>query len=100
MPRGSAAAFRRPVIVVQSDALNRTALATVVCIPLTTNIDWAEAPGNVFLSSAETSLQKDSVANASQILAVDRHFFLERAGTLSRINLDRILAGIDIILGR
>ena len=65
-PSGSGPGFRRPVVVVQGDALNRSRLATVVCVPLTTNLRWAEAPGNVPLPSRVTGLPKDSVANASQ----------------------------------
>lgn len=64
-PAGSGLGFRRPVIVVQGDHLNRSKIATVVCIPLTSNLTWANAPGNVLLPSKLLGLPKDSVANAS-----------------------------------
>jgi mRNA interferase MazF len=100
MPRGSAAGFRRPIVIVQGDELNRTGIATVISIPLTTNLRWANALGNVLLEPEETGLPNTSVVNVSQIFTVDRQYLLERAGKLSRANLDRVLAGIDVILGR
>jgi mRNA interferase MazF len=66
-PVGSGPGFRRPVVVVQGDALNRSRVSTVVCVPLTSNLNWALAPGNVRLTARLTGLAKDSVANVSQI---------------------------------
>lgn len=99
-PVGSGPGFRRPVVVVQGDALNRSRLATAVCIPLTSNLRWAEAPGNTLLSSGLTGLPKDSVANTSQIVALDRTCLTERTGKLPRAKLELLLSGIDIVLGR
>jgi mRNA interferase MazF len=99
-PVGSGPGFRRPVVVVQGDPLNRTALATAVCVPLTGNTRWASAPGNVFLSVRDTGLPKDSVANPSQIVALDRGLLGERVGKLSKSRLQAVLAGIDVVLGR
>ncbi|HEY6556592.1 MAG TPA: type II toxin-antitoxin system PemK/MazF family toxin [Polyangiaceae bacterium] len=99
-PVGSGPGFRRPVVVVQGDALNRSALATTVCVPLTSNTGWARAPGNVLLTTRDTGLPKDSVANASQIVAIDRDVLTERVGKLSKFKLAAILAGIDTVLGR
>jgi mRNA interferase MazF len=99
-PVGSEAGFRRPVVVVQGDALNRSRIATVVCVPLTSNLKWADAPGNVLLGARATSLTKDSVANVSQIVALDKSFLTERIGKLSAAKVELLLAGIDVILGR
>ncbi|MEX5213048.1 MAG: type II toxin-antitoxin system PemK/MazF family toxin [Nitrospiraceae bacterium] len=99
-PAGSGPGFRRPVVVVQGDALNRSRLATVVCIPLTSNVQWADAPGNVLLTTRLTRLPKDSVANVSQIVALDRGLLSERVSKLSRAKLELLLAGIDVMLGR
>ena len=99
-PMGSGPGFRRPVVVVQGDALNRSRVRTVVCVPLTSNLGWAEAPGNVILSARVTGLPKDSVANTSQIVTLDRELLTEEVGKLSKRQLELILAGIDIILGR
>jgi len=99
-PAGSGPGFRRPVVVVQSDAFNRSAIRTVVVVPLTSNERLAEAPGNVALSGRATGLARKSVANVSQIIAIDRDVLTERAGKLSQSNLELVLAGIDIVLGR
>jgi mRNA interferase MazF len=99
-PTGSGPGFRRPVVVVQGDALNRSRIATVVCVPLTSNLQWASAPGNVQLSARLTGLEKESVANVSQIVTLDRELLADRVGKLARAKLELILAGIDVILGR
>jgi mRNA interferase MazF len=79
-PTGSGPGFRRPVLVVQGDALNRSRVRTVVCIALTSNLRWVEAPGNVLLPTRATGLPKDSVANASQIITLDRELLTEEVG--------------------
>ncbi|HXJ95304.1 MAG TPA: type II toxin-antitoxin system PemK/MazF family toxin [Terriglobia bacterium] len=99
-PAGSGPGFRRPVVVVQGDALNRSQIATVVCVPLTSNLKWALAPGNVQISPRLSGLPNDSVANVSQIVSVDRNFLTERAGKLSAAKLGLVLSGIDTVLGR
>ncbi len=99
-PAGSRPGFRRPVVVVQGDAVNQSRIATVVCVPLTSNLHWRDAPGNVYLPARTTGLPKDSVANVSQIVALDKDDLTELAARLSRSKVDLILAGIDVILGR
>jgi mRNA interferase MazF len=87
-------------VVVQGDALNRSRIATVACVPLTSNQRWASAPGNVSLSARLTGLPKDSVANVSQIVTLDRDLLTERVAKLPRPKLELLLAGIDVILGK
>lgn len=99
-PVGSGPGFRRPVVVVQGDAFNRSRLATTVCVPLTSNLAWGEAPGNVELPGRATGLSRDSVANVSQIVTLDRTVLTERVGRLGRRQLALVLAGIDLVLGR
>jgi mRNA interferase MazF len=99
-PTGSGPGLRRPVLIVQGDGLNFSQIATVVCVPLTSNLRWTDAPGNVLLRARLTGLPKDSVANVSQILTVDRSLLTERAGKAPRAILEEVLAGIDVILGR
>ena len=99
-PAGSGPGFRRPVIVVQGDALNRSQIATVVCVPLTSNVRWARAPGNVMLSPRLTGLPIDSVANVSQVVSLDKRLLTDRTGRVPRAQLDLVLSGIDVVLGR
>lgn len=99
-PIGSGPGFRRPVVVVQCDALNRSRVATVICVPLTTNLRWVDAPGNVLLPALLTGLPKDSVANVSQLISVDRDLFTTRVGRLPNAKLQLVLSGIDTMLGK
>jgi mRNA interferase MazF len=99
-PAGSGLGFRRPVVIVQSDHLNRSNITTCVCVPLTSNLLRALAPGNVWLAARLTGLPKESVANVSQIITVDKRLLAARAGKLPRPKLDLVLSGIDIVLGR
>jgi mRNA interferase MazF len=87
-------------VVVQGNPLNRSRLATVACVPLTTNLVWAGAPGNALLPAKATGLPKDSVANVSQIIALDRSLLTEHVGRLTSKHLAQVLHGIDVMLGR
>jgi mRNA interferase MazF len=88
------------VLIVQGDAFNRSAIATVVCVPMTSNLHWAQAPGNVLLPARTTGLDKDSVANVSQIITVDRSILTKRVGHVPRRLLELVLGGVDLVLGR
>ena len=99
-PAGSGPGFRRPVVVVQGDAFNASTLRTVVCVALTSNVRWADAPGNVLLPARATGLARPSVANVSQLVTLDRGTLSERAGRLSASSLELVLTGIDVVLGR
>ena len=80
--------------------MNRSRLATVVCVPLTSNLQWADAPGNLLLTARTTSLPKDSVANVSQVVALDKMLLTERVGKLSRAKVELVLSGLDVVVGR
>ena len=99
-PAGSAPGYRRPVVVVQCNAVNQSRIGTVVCVPLTSQLKWSGAPGNVMLKTGSTGLDKDSVANVSLVVAIDKRRLSERVGRISARQLDAILVGIDVILGR
>ena len=99
-PVGSGPGFRRPVTIVQGDSFNASRISTTVVVPLTSNLRLAAAPGNVVLAAARTGLPKDSVANVSQLLSIDRTLLTDRVGHLAANDLQLVLAGIDIVLGR
>ncbi len=99
-PRGSEPGFRRPVVVVQGETFNRSSIQTVVCVAVTSNLKWADAPGNVLLDSRATGLRRRSVANVSQVMTLDKGDLTERAGRLPAAKLQLVLAGIDVVLGR
>ena len=99
-PVGSAPGYRRPVVVVQGEAFNRSAIATVICVPITSTLKWAAAPGNVELRPRDSGLPKPSVANVSQVSALDRAMLVERIGRLPSEKLQLVLRGINVVLGR
>lgn len=99
-PVGSAPGFRRPVVILQSDPLNRSQLGTVVCVVLTGNLRWSIAPGNVVLTPRQTGLDRDSVANVSQLVTIDKRQLTERVGRIPKRQMEAIFAGIDLIMGR
>ncbi len=81
-PVGSEPGFRRPVLVIQSDLINRSKLATIIVLALTSNLEHKKLPGCVFLKDSETGLPKDSVVNATQIRTIDRVRLTEQVGRL------------------
>ena len=80
--------------------MNRSRIATAVCVVLTSNAKWAAAPGNVLLSESATGLPKESVANVSQIVTLDKSELTVRMGKLPKAKLDLVLSGVDVVLGR
>jgi mRNA interferase MazF len=98
-PDGSEPGYRRPMVVVQNDAFNRSRLRTVITVVLTTNLRLLEAPGNVLIPAKASGLPKDSVANVSQLVTVDRDFLLERAGRLRGQTMKDLENGLRLVLG-
>lgn len=97
-PRGSAPALRRPVLVVQDDLLTESALGTVMVVPLTSNLRRGEAVGNVVLSPSESGLDRESVALVCQVMALDKAYFDEIVGSLSRRARNAVDAGLRLAL--
>jgi mRNA interferase MazF len=69
-------------------------------MPLTSKLKWADAPGNVLLRMSATGLDRDSVANVSLLVAVDKALLTERVGRVPERKLELVLAGIHVVLGR
>ncbi len=97
-PDGSEPGYQRPVLIVQSDAFNRSRLRTVIAVVLMTNMRLLEAPGNVLIPAKASALPKDSVANVSQLITVDRDFLLERAGRLRGQPMKDVESGLRLVL--
>ena len=98
-PAGSAPGFRRPLLIVQNDSFNRSRLRTLIGVVLTSNLRLVEAPGNVLIPARSSGLPKDSVANVSQIITVDRDFLGEPAGRIRGQLLKDIENGLRLVLG-
>ena len=97
-PAGSEPGYRRPVLIVQSDAFNRSRLRTVIGVAITSNLRLVDAPGNVLLSARATGLPRDSVANVAQVLTVDRDVLTARAGRVPKARMADVARGLRLVL--
>lgn len=97
-PLGSGPGFRRPVLVIQSDAFNASQIGTVIVAAITSNTELARAPGNVRLDTTQSHLPKDSVVNVSQLATIDRRILTEHVTSLSAELMDRVDAGLRLVL--
>jgi mRNA interferase MazF len=98
-PRGSKPGFRRPPLIVQDDAFNRSRIATVIAVVLTSNLRLLDAPGNVLLPATLSGLPKDSVANVSQLITLERDFLTKPAGRIKGQVLKDVENGLRLVLG-
>lgn len=97
-PTGSEPGFTRPVLVIQADTFNRSRIRTVVVVAITSNMQLAKAPGNVSLSKNKSGLAKDSVANVSQIITLDKDSLTSAIGVLDKLTMHQIDDGIKLVL--
>lgn len=97
-PRASEPGYKRPVLILQSDAFNRSNINTVICAVITSNIALANAPGNIILSKKDSKLPKKSVINVSQIVTLDKSYLTKCVGTISKNIMYRVENGIKLVL--
>ena len=95
---GSSPGFRRPLLIVQSDAFNRSRIATTIAVVLTSNLRLADAPGNVLLPATDSGLPKDSVANVSQVVTLDKSLLTERVTRLPSRFMRAVNDGLKLVL--
>jgi len=98
-PVGSEPGFRRPVLVVQTDPFNQSGVATVVAVVFTSNLRLADAPGNVLCRRQDTGLSSDSVANVSQLAAIDKRWLTSRVSKVPTHLLHEVEDGLRLLLG-
>ena len=99
-PKDSEPGYRRLCLVVQSNAFNRSRIATTVVVILTSNLKLAKAPGNILIKAAVANLPKDSVVNISQILTINKTDLKtnEKIGQVNAECMDLILQGLTVLL--
>ncbi len=97
-PSASEPGYKRPVVIVQADEFNNSRIGTVIVVVLTSNLKLADAPGNLHLPKSKTGLAKDSVANVSQILTLDKSFLTEQIGQLDRVAVQQLDEGLQLVL--
>ncbi len=98
IPQGSEPGYRRPVLIVQNDAFTRSTLATVIVAPITSNLSYADAPGNVLLTKKESGLPRDSVVNVSQLTVLDRSRFEEKVKRITPKSISTVESGLRLVL--
>jgi mRNA interferase MazF len=97
-PTGSGPGLRRPVLIVQSNPFNDSRISTIVVAAITSNLDLAEAPGNVRIAKAESGLSKPSVVNVSQVVTIDRRILARRVKALAPASLRKVDEGLRLVL--
>ena len=97
-PDGSGPGFRRPVVIIQADPFNRSRLQTVIAVVMTSNIRLVDAPGNVLMPAKATGLPRDSVANVSQVITIDREFLTEKVSRVRGQLLKELDSGLRLVL--
>ena len=97
-PQGSEPGFRRPVVVVQSDAFNLSAIQTVIVAVITSNTRLAAAPGNLTLTPEESGLPRESVVNTSQLITLDKQYLTQLVGSLPSDRLAALDEGLRLVL--
>lgn len=98
-PTASEPGYKRPVIILQSNEFNRSRIGTVIVIAITSNLRLAAAPGNARLSKSKTGLSKESVANVSQIITIDKRFLSEKIGRLDHATMSQLDESVALVLG-
>lgn len=98
-PTGSGPGYRRPVVVVQSNAFNDSRIATVIVAVITSNLALAEAPGNVRIAETDSGLPRTSVVNVSQVITLDRKLLTQRIKLLPVRVMRRVNESLELVLG-
>src|ERR1700730_2229976 len=97
-PQGSGPEYRRPVLIVQSNEFNESAIRTSICAAMTSNMRLADAPGNVRVTRRASGLPQESVVNVSQLITLDKQRLTEKVGRLPAESLRDVEAGIRLVL--
>ena len=95
---GSEPSFVRPVLVVQSNEINRSGFQTVVTVGITSSLLYADVPGNVYVDKADGILPKDSVICVAHLSALDKVRFQQKIGNVTDLIMDQVEYGIALVL--
>jgi mRNA interferase MazF len=98
VPSGSEPGYRRPLIILQSNAFTASTINTVIAAVITSNLHLSRAPGNVLLPRKKSKLPKKSVVNVSQLITVDKSFLVERVHMLPADIMHDIDEGVRLVL--
>jgi mRNA interferase MazF len=94
-PYGHGTVSIKPVVIVSSDAFNRSTIRTVIVTVITSNLKLERAPGNFLVLADDTSgLQRDSVVNVSQVLVVNKTRLIKPRGKLDELGFEMLGLGL------
>lgn len=96
--RGSEQAGNRPVLMMQTDSINRFT-TTVLAVPFTTNLRRAALPSCVSVAAGEGGLSSDSVALCHQLRVLDKTRLMKRLGAVGGATLEKIETCVLFTLG-
>jgi mRNA interferase MazF len=87
----------RPVVIIQTDLLNKFHPSTIVC-PITTNVKTDTDILRVHLKAGTAKLKEDCDVMIDQIRAIDNKRLIKRVGELPENIRDRIKENVTIVL--
>jgi mRNA interferase MazF len=87
----------RPVVIIQTDILNKFHPSTIVC-PITTNVKLDATILRVHLSKGSAKLKEDCDIMIDQIRAIDNKRLIKKIGYLDQDKIDIVKENILIVL--
>jgi len=94
---GSEAGKVRPVIVVQTDLLNKEHPSTIVC-PITTNVEPESEILRVHLKKSRFGLKQECDIMIDQVRAIDNKRLMEKVGDVDSDTAGKVRENLKIIL--
>lgn len=94
---GTEAGKTRPVLIIQTDLLNKFHPSTIIC-PITTNVKPEAEILRVHLAKGTSKLKEDCDIMIDQIRSIDNKRLIKKIGELKQYEIDIIKANLSIIL--
>jgi mRNA interferase MazF len=95
---GTEAGKTRPVLVVQTDLLNKVHPSTIVC-PITTNIQPQSRILRVNIKKGTAKVKEDCDIMIDQLRAVDNRRLIKKLGELPKAISGKVKTNLAIVLG-
>jgi|SRR5690606_5371019 len=87
----------RPVIVVQTDLLNRVHPSTIVC-PITTNVKRDSEILRVHLKKSKFGLKESCDIMIDQVRSIDNKRLVKKIGVVGSDTADKVIENLKIVL--
>jgi mRNA interferase MazF len=86
----------RPVVIIQTDLLNKFHPSTIIC-PITTNVNLDAHILRVHLARGFDKLKEGCDIMIDQVRAIDNKRFLKKIGELNQEKIDLIKTNLSIV---